>query len=130
MPTPVLVERLKRAKQELTALKTAHKRGVGMLKVFEENIAPQAPDHTPWELTMTISFGVNTTPYPFSYAIAKTLDEEDYYWSYGFTQDKIEYINEHTVRVAGGFWASNPVPIRIFSIAPVDSISYSWSKYS
>lgn len=128
MPTPVLVERLKRAKKELTALKTAHKRGVGLLKVFEENIAPQAPDHTPWDLTITLTFGANTAPYPFVYAIAKSLSEEDYYWSFGFTQEEIEYANEHTVNVAGEFWSSNPVPTRILSTAPVESISYSWSK--
>lgn len=130
MPTPVLVERLKRAKEELTALKTAHKRGVGLLKVFEENISPQAPDQTPWELTMTISFGANSTPYPFMYTLAKTMDESDYFWSFGFREEEIEFTDEHTIKVAGEFWSENPVPIRILSIAPVESVSYSWSKYS
>lgn len=130
MPTPVLVERLKRAKEELTALKTAHKRGVGMLKVFEENIAPQAPDQTPWNLTITLTFGADTAPYPFVYAVAKTLDETSYVFAAGFTQENIEYANEHTVKVAGEFWASNPVPTRILSTAPVESVSYSWSKDS
>ena len=130
MPTPVLVERLKRAKEELTALKTAHKRGVGLLKVFEENIAPKAPDHTPWDLTITLTFGANTAPYPFVYAIAKTLDESSYFFAAGFTQEEIEYTSEHTVKIAGSFWSENAVPIRILSTAPVESVSYSWSKDS
>lgn len=130
MPTPQLTQRLIRAKEELTALKTAHKRGVGMLKVFEENIAPQASDSTPWDLTITLAFDPSTTPYPFVYAIAKTLDESVYYFSAGFTQEEIEYTNEHTVKVAGSFWSSNAVPIRILSTAPVSNVSYSWSKDS
>lgn len=130
MPTPVLVERLKRAKKELTALKTAHKRGVGLLKVYEEDVAPEPPDYTRWELTMTVNFGVDSTPFPFVYAVAKTLDESTYYFVAGFTQENIEYTNEHTVKVAGEFWSENPVPIRILSTAPVENVSYSWSKDS
>lgn len=130
MPTPVLVEKLKWAKQELTALKTAHKRGVGMLRIYEENIAPQASDGTPWDLTITLTFGADTAPYPFVYAIAKTLSESSYFFAAGFTQEEIDYTSEHEVKVAGSFWAGNPVPIRILSTAPVESVSYAWSKDS
>lgn len=130
MPIPLLVERLKRAKEELTALKTAHKRGVGMMRVYEENIAPQASDGTMWKLTITIKFEENTAPFPFAYTVAKTLSDLDFFWAFGFTQEEMEYTDEHTVKVAGTFWWEEAVPIRILSTAPVKSVSYAWSKDS
>lgn len=130
MPTPVLVERLKRAKLELTALKTAHKRGVGMLKVFEEIVEPEAPDDTLWYLVMTISFSADSTSHPFVTVLCNTFDETKYSLAQSFQQDEIEYTQGgKSVKIGGSFFSSDNSFLKILSTSPIASVSFSWSKY-
>lgn len=75
MPTPVLVERLKRAKQELTALKTAHKRSTSLIKRYSQVYEVQTLGATGTKiLEIQVEFTQNSTQNPFL-TIAPMLSE-------------------------------------------------------
>ena len=58
-----LADRLRLISQELTALKTSHKRGLGALKIYTKlSDGPGDNLHTP--LTITINFSKRVAPYP------------------------------------------------------------------
>lgn len=65
--TDLLVQRLKAAKRELTALKTAHRRGLGLLKIYAEDAEIEEQQTGLWNIIITITFATNSTPYPFAY---------------------------------------------------------------
>lgn len=63
MSQNMLVDRLKAAKRELTALKTAHKRGINLLRVFnywDYNVPSVGGD-----LVVNITFNAKYASYPF-----------------------------------------------------------------
>ena len=60
MSQNLLVERLKYAKRELTALKTAHRRGLGLLRVYTATYSAQGTTQSPSTLAILrikIDFG-------------------------------------------------------------------------
>lgn len=63
--TDLLVQRLKAAKRELTALKTAHRRGLGSLKVYEYPLEISGYNDKAYILNVHIDFDENATSYPF-----------------------------------------------------------------
>lgn len=65
MTVDLLSVRLKEAKRELTALKTAHKRGLGELKVFEYRLEISGYNDHVYDLSVTVNFDTSFTRYPF-----------------------------------------------------------------
>lgn len=65
MTVDLLSVRLKEAKRELTNLKTAHKRGLGGLKVFEYDLDISGYTDHVYILNITVNFDPNFTSYPF-----------------------------------------------------------------
>lgn len=61
----LFVQRLKAAKRELTALKTAHRRGLGGLKVFEYPLEITGYNDAVYTLDVTVEFAQDSTSYPF-----------------------------------------------------------------
>ena len=59
----LLVQRLKAAKRELTALKTAHRRGIGNLKIYNR-YCEELGSHTTGTLNITIKFDSKYAAYP------------------------------------------------------------------
>ena len=65
MTVDLLSVRLKECKRELTALKTAHQRGLGELKIFRYPLQISGYNDHVYELTVTVDFDPNFTAYPF-----------------------------------------------------------------
>lgn len=126
----LLVERLKFAKRELTALKTAHLRGLGNLRVYRrlETLITPAVERGSYELFIEISFSSNYAPYPFVNVLAGP--EIDGVALYGF--DEFEYTeNGRKARVVGGglfYRPSLALEYEIISTAPVNNISVTWRE--
>lgn len=126
-----LSQRLKYAKRELTALKTAHPRGLGNLRVYhrlETMTSPDTPRGT-YVITIEITFDAKYAPYPFMNVLAGPE-------TYGVTLysfDEFEYIsNGKKARVLayGSFFRpSVTVEYEILSMAPVDNIVVNWRDY-
>lgn len=65
MTVDLLSVRLKEAKRELTNLKTAHKRGLNSLVVFEYPLSISGYNDDVYTLSVTLNFDPNFTKYPF-----------------------------------------------------------------
>lgn len=66
MTVDLLSVRLKEAKRELTNLKTAHTRGIGMLQLYTSEVKLDVQDKTGiWDVAVTIYFKEGQSPYPF-----------------------------------------------------------------
>lgn len=66
MTVDLLSVRLKEAKRELTNLKTAHLRGIGMLQLFTYNISLDVQDRVGfWDVAVVVNFKPGQSPYPF-----------------------------------------------------------------
>lgn len=66
MTVDLLSVRLKEAKKELTNLKTAHTRGIGMLQLYTSEVKLDVQDKTGlWELEVNVYFKSGQSPYPF-----------------------------------------------------------------
>ena len=126
-----LSQRLKYAKRELTALKTAHPRGLGNLRVYrrlETMTSPDTPRGT-YVITIEMTFDDNYAPYPFMNVLAGPE-------TYGVTLysfEEFEYTNngrKARVLAYGSFFRpSVTVEYEILSMAPVDNIVVNWRDY-
>lgn len=66
MTVDLLSVRLKEAKKELTNLKTAHTRGIGMLQLYTSEVNLDVQGKTGiWDVAVTIYFKDGQSPYPF-----------------------------------------------------------------
>lgn len=66
MTVDLLSVRLKEAKRELTNLKTAHTRGIGMLQLYTAEVKLDVQGKTGiWDVAVTIYFKEGQSPYPF-----------------------------------------------------------------
>lgn len=124
----LLADRLKFAKRELTALKTAHTRGLGNLRMYVENATIPTEGHETGiqDLTITVTFDRQFTAYPFAY-ILPTIDSNTNL--YAIQAVGFNYANDGF----GASFKSVHLPgvgsenFAILSTAPVKSISYDWS---
>lgn len=123
--------RLKYAKRELTALKTAHPRGLGNLRVYrrrETMTSPDVPRGT-YDITIVLTFGDSYAPYPFVNVLAGP--EVDGVTLYGF--EEFEYIdNGRKAKVFGYAYFYQPlvtVEYEVLSMAPVTNIQVTWEDH-
>lgn len=125
MTQNILVKDLKAAKRELIDLKTAHKKGQGLLKVYKETIKinPPSSPQALWWLTISVNFGIS--PYPFAERfMVRPFDDNIISGS-----DEIEYTNNGwsaEFRMVFYNFSSQHEAV-IFSTSPLESTSYSWS---
>lgn len=122
----LLVERLKVAKRELTALKTAHLRGLGLLKVFDETVGLDIEGRTGliWYVDIILQFSAGFAKFPFVQAIigpgeVSSPIENIVYDESGYSC---------TVTIA---WINLVDPVQeivIRSMAPIISASQNWRK--
>lgn len=71
--TDLLVQRLKSAKRELTALKTTHKRGLGLLRIYKFTVKLSPPSDGIYYIELTIDFSDNFAPFPYIEAVPVVL---------------------------------------------------------
>lgn len=136
MTVDLLSQRLKQAKRELTALKTAHRRGLGLVKVYKyvhyfenDNIDPPGT----FTGTLTINFAQSASPFPFFYVLSDT--EKSYY-----------YENYYSIRITGARYANSGMSaqisgnifygagdmfdkVTVYSLAPISSSHGVWEEY-
>lgn len=126
MSQNLLVEQLKYAKRELTDLKTAHRRGLGLLKVYvtRYQVPPATGSQTFFWLTIDVEFGISNYPFAQKYLVL-----DDITASIVDTAPEFEYTN-------GGYGAEfrsslvkidEPYVFDFYSTSPIISISHSWS---
>lgn len=124
----LLSQRIKDAKKELTALKTNHQRGLGMLKVYKyEYTIPPPPDEelSFWWLSMTFTF--STSAYPF---LQRDLVFDRISRNLMYTAQEFEYTNDGwsaTISARYGNLNRN-YEVAVYCTSPITSMSYSWSQ--
>lgn len=126
--TDLLVQRLKAAKRELTALKTAHRRGLGLLKLYESDISLDVQERLGfWSVKVTINFAESQSPYPFLQWIPVVNND---------TSNVVELVGEEftnngmTTVLYFEWLASDPYvdTIKVFSTSIIGSYSQEWSQ--
>ena len=123
----LLSQKLRNTKKELTALKTAHQRGFGNVRIFSHRIDLDTSGHETniWYLNVTINFSQNFSSYPFvtfvpamdnsgRTSIFETVGID--YGNGGFSlSSRMLYIYESGLN---SFW--------VYSTTPITSSSYTW----
>ena len=129
MSQNLLVERLKSAKRELLALKTAHRRGLGLLKVYSEvySIAAPSGSSTFYWLTIDLEFSVSTYPFVQYYIVNNDIASvpvntaPEFEYQNGGTKAEFRIVLE---KVPSGY------RFGFSSTSPIVSMNYSWSTYA
>lgn len=128
MTVNLLSQRVKTAKRELTNLKTAHKRGLGNLKVFKNEITIDTSGHTSgiYFLTININFDQSFASFP----LVKIYPTVTNNFNYSAQLLEMDYINGgYTMRIEFLWIYNSSLPnqnMTVFSTAPISSSSYSW----
>lgn len=127
----ILSQRLKYAKRELTALKTAHPRGLGNLRVYRRNetLVPPTGDRELYRITLHLTFEDQYAPYPFVQVVqgeqtpnVTAFEFEDFEYDAGGLGV--------TVIATGLFGTGFPaMPYSVLSLAPVENITAEWEIY-
>lgn len=124
----LLADRLKFAKRELTALKTAHARGLGNIKVYVENAAIPTDGHETgiFTLVITIQFDQRFTAYPFVYLLPRlSLNTTNYaIQASGFNYTSAGFGASFKVAFLADSGSNN---FSVISTSPITSIRYDWS---
>lgn len=135
MSQNLLVERLKFAKRELTALKTAHQRGLGLLQIYNKVYyfsGAGIEEGGAYDVVVTIKFSRNFSPYPFAYVLGD-MAERDISWWTSFTVSSIDYSDDgYTMTMEGEaiYYIGGSVrleKITAFSTAPITSLICTFS---
>lgn len=124
------IERIKHAEREVLALKTAHPRGLGNLKVYEQ--AQTVSGHTSgiWYLTVTVDFDNNFAAYPLVYLIP-TMKMVSGSSTYSMNYYAFDFSNNGYRAKFKLLW-SYKVDTNSFvveSTSPIDSISLDWEEF-
>lgn len=128
MTVDLLSVRLKEAKKELTNLKTAHTRGIGMLQLYTSEVKLDVQDKTGiWDVAVTIYFKDGQSPYPFLEYIPIINND---------TSNVIELIGmefaEDGMSVLLQFEWLNSTPqvdtILLYCTSQIDSYTQEWSQ--
>lgn len=128
MTVDLLSVRLKEAKKELTNLKTAHLRGIGMLQLFTYNINLDVQSRVGfWDVAVVVNFKPGQSPYPFLEYIPIVNND---------TSNVIELIGMEftnggmSVLLQFEWLASNPYvdTIELYCTSDIESYTQEWSQ--
>lgn len=126
MTVDLLSLRIKEAKRELTALKTAHKRGLGNVKIYtyDFNIDPTGHDTGIWELVVRVDFDSSFAAYPFVY-IAPQIGQS---FSYSLEVATTDYRNDGYTAFVRCIWGyeNGMTKSTVVSTSPIVNVSYTW----
>lgn len=130
MTVNLLSQRLKAAKRELTALKTAHMRGLGLVNIYEQVVYIDPAGRTgQHELEIIITLDSSFPVYPFVQLLNKIdLSTQDARMgTLGFT-----YISPHQVKYGVLWWdafgPANTDYVEVLSNAPISNVTYNWTS--
>lgn len=126
-----LSQRIKFAKRELTNLKTAHRRGLGLLKVYYKPYTVPPPSTVSYafiRLDMTITF--DGVAYPLIGFMGRSVDPTAQYSGsmFGSTPELQFTNNGHAVKMSVVAVADvhGVYKLYIYATSPINSISYNW----
>ena len=129
MTQNLLTQRFKHAKRELIALKTAHPRGLGLLKIYKETITFTASGGSFKDAIITVTFSQNFAAYPFVYVMGYGADIDGKYYS-SMTTTSLNYTNNGYTATfeadAVYYPAWVPNKFDVYSTSPTTSITYTW----
>jgi len=134
MTVDLLSARLKAAKRELTALKTAHRRGLGLVRIYKTEHF-YSDDNIDWPEsyrgTMTLEFSRNFAPNPFVYILSTDTGEAPWYnYTKSIDVSGIVFSQDgYTATVSCDiFYGYGDIFNRavIYSTAPILSVTTSW----
>lgn len=129
MTQNLLVERLKYAKRELTALKTAHTRGLGMLRVYRRSVDLLSPSSAGYyRVTITATFSSLFAPFPYAQGVLGPVPSNIVI----LQQEEFEYSSDgkgFTSVISGYFFnGSIPIEYEILSLAPISNLNTQWES--
>ena len=123
-----LTMKIKAAKRELLALKTAHTRGLGNVKIYTTTITIDTTGHTTgfWDITFTLDFDQAFTAYPLVNFIATMDSNRDY----SMELEGQDYSDGGYTLNAKFAWRykAGTNSITIDSTSPVVGYSYTWAE--
>lgn len=121
--------KLKEAKRELTALKTAHKRGLGDLKVFDYELKISGYNDYVYDLTVTVDFDPAFTKYPFIFAYPQ-CDPSTYLTKADLIS--MDFANDGASVVFNFSWFAlttiDPYTILFHSSVPIINVDYNFTR--
>lgn len=122
----LLVQRLKAAKRELTALKTAHRRGLGLLRIYEKYTIDIPEIEEGQVLIFVVNFSDQFAPYPFfQFSTAEQGISSNYFFG---TADAEYQNNGYSVKITLSFDQGIFAYLKgayVFSTSPILSINCS-----
>lgn len=126
----LLVQRLKAAKRELTALKTAHRRGLGGMKVFEYPLSISGYNDYVYALSVTIRFASGSTSYPFVVGTPQSDPNTNYLSKADLISMRFE---DGGMSAAFDFdWFAltkiDPYTIYFYSSSPIEEVTYTFTR--
>mgnify|MGYP003306696821 CR=1 FL=1 len=124
MTVNLLSQRLKAAKRELTALKTAHMRGLGNMKVYQQKVVVPPEGHTGiQDILVSVTTDSSYPPYPF--VAIYPLGDRNNNWSMELTD--IIYKNGNNIKF-GLLWLydEGTNAFYVVSSSPITNVSYTW----
>jgi hypothetical protein len=120
-----LAQRLKFAKRELTALKTAHIRGIGNLKIYSKTVSI-IPESGHTLLNIIVKFSESSPKYPFVqvFGMADTATTYNYtILGGGYSEDG------KTFQASGiGLIREGKDLIYVESTSPINDVEYYWGE--
>lgn len=124
MTVNLLSQRLKVVKRELTALKTAHMRGLGNVKVYKQRVDVPQDGHTGvHDITVTVTLDNTYAAYPYVdlYPVADTNN------NHSMEVDSVFYQNEYTI-IFKLLWLykAGTNAFYVASSSPIANINYTW----
>lgn len=122
--TDLLSQRLITAKQELTSLKTAHRRGLGLVKIYTFKVTIDNTGHESSSfLTLNINFDQRFAPYPFADGLVSGQADYAYLINQGYSGGGFKMYQEFLWIQDSGLSEHS---ILVFSSSPISSVKYSW----
>lgn len=123
--TDLLSQRLIAAKRELTALKTAHGRGLGLIKIYRKDIQIDTSGHEDgvYYLTIQIEFDRSFAAYPFVDSLQNGQDDYASLLNQGYSDEGFLMYQEF-------LWITDTSSpnhvISVFSTTPILETTYVW----
>lgn len=127
--TDLLSKRIISAKRELTALKTAHKRGLGNIKIYKYVYDFSSTGINIGTMSVTVNFNQSFSEYPFAYLVGYEPSQQLLYASSMDAQEIVYFNNGYSVKFTGPaicYPTAIEPKVNIYSTAPVSSVSHVW----
>lgn len=124
----LLATKIKEIKRELTALKTAHTRGLGNIKIYDYfvQVDPSGHQTGAYYLNVTITFDRRFAAYPMAQFYPTMLDNGDY----SMELTGLDFADSGYTMKAELVWIyeAGTASFTIESTSPVDTVTYTWSS--